>query len=210
MGYNTEVRVLNSKEFGVTQARERAIFIGVQKGLNIDVHSMFPEGNPEVEITVREVFSSLPAPGQPGNSEKCNAKIVPAKSPIMRKSPYAGMLFNGQGRPLDLDRPSVTMTASMGGNKTPFIDERHLKNESDRNWVEEYHENLQNGGEPLKEAPSFLRRITVFESALLQSFPEDYIFEGSQCSKYRQIGNAVPPKLAKAISEKILEGLSRS
>lgn len=208
MGYDTQVRVLNSKEFGVPQARERAIFIGVKKTLKIDVGRMFPEGDTEVEVTVRDVLAKLPAPGEKGNSEKCNAKIVPAKNPVMRKSPYAGMLFNGQGRPLDLDRPSITMTASMGGNKTPFIDEKFLKNKSERNWVEEYHENLQNGETPLKEAPSFLRRITVLESALLQSFPKDYIFEGSQCSQYRQIGNAVPPKLAQAISEKILEELS--
>lgn len=206
-GYETKVRVLNSKEFGVPQARERAIFIGVEKGLGINVADMFPVGNPEIEVTVRDVLSSLPEPGKRGNSEKCNAKIVPAKSPVMRKSPYAGMLFNGQGRPLDLDRPSVTMTASMGGNKTPFVDENFLKNKSNSNWVEEYHESLMKGGKPLSDVPDFLRRITVFESAILQSFPEDFEFVGSQCSQYKQIGNAVPPKFAFEISRKIVEVL---
>ena len=207
-GYDTDVKVLNSKEFGVPQTRERAIFIGVKKNLKISVSSLFPKGNPHLEVTVRDVIENLPAPGENGHSEKCNAKIVPAKHPVMRKSPYAGMLFNGQGRPLDIDRPAITMTASMGGNKTPFIDERFLRNKSDRNWVEEYHEKLQNGESPLKEVPVFLRRITTFESSLLQSFPENYIFVGSQCGKYKQIGNAVPPKLAQAISQQIVEELT--
>ena len=41
----------------------------------------------------------------------------------MRKSPYAGMLFNGLGRPIKIDGYSATLPASMGGNKTPIIDE---------------------------------------------------------------------------------------
>ena len=207
MGYLTEFNILNSKNFGVPQSRERVIFIGVLKKLGLDVGMMFPLGNSKKEVTVRDVLSGLPLPGKKGNSERCNARIVPAKNPVMRKSPYAGMLFNGQGRPLNLDRPAITMTASMGGNKTPFIDERFLNNKSKKNWVEEYHERLRKGAPPLVETPGFLRRITVFEAALLQSFPKNYIFEGSQCSKYRQIGNAVPPKLAYAIGKKIIQQL---
>ena len=38
----------------------------------------------------------------------------------MRKSPYAGMYFNGQGRPINIDDYANTLPASMGGNKTPF------------------------------------------------------------------------------------------
>ncbi len=208
VGYCTEIKILNSKHFGVPQARERTIFIGVQKKLKINVDSLFPKENLSYELTVRDVLTGIPSLGGKENFERCNAKIVPAKNPIMRKSPYAGMLFNGQGRPLDLDRPAITMTASMGGNKTPFIDEKFLKNETRENWIEEYHRYLQDGGKPYKEVPSFLRRITVFESAILQSFPKEYKFVGSQCSKYKQIGNAVPPKLAQEISKKIIKNIA--
>ena len=48
----------------------------------------------------------------------------------MRKSPYAGMYFNGQGRPIDINGYANTLPASMGGNKTPFIDEDHLYGEA--------------------------------------------------------------------------------
>lgn len=201
IGYRTEVRVLNAKDFGVPQARERAIFIGVRKDLGIEANSLYPKEKEGEEKTVREVLMELHK-SKP-EMDRCNAKIVPAKNPIMRKSPYAGMLFNGQGRPLNLDRPSITLTASMGGNKTPIIDEMFLRKEHKMDWVEKYHERLQRGEDPVTEVPSYLRRITVKEAAVIQTFPEAYEFEGSQCSRYRQIGNAVPVKLAQEIAKQI-------
>jgi DNA (cytosine-5)-methyltransferase 1 len=119
------------------------------------------------------------------------------------------MLFNGLGRPLKLDGYASTMHASMGGNKTPFVDEEALYNEK-KPWVETYHEQLWNGGSalPIDAAPHFLRRITVSEAKAIQSFPEEYVFSGSQCAQFRQIGNAVPCGLAKAVGQMVIKMLS--
>nr|WEZ48941.1 DNA cytosine methyltransferase [Bacillus subtilis] len=58
-----------------------------------------------------------------------------------------------------------------------------------------------------EEAPKHLRRLTIKEAALLQTFPEDYVFSGSKTAIYRQIGNAVPCLLAEVVARTVIEGL---
>lgn len=53
------------------------------------------------------------------------------------------------------------------------------------------------------------RTISLREGALLQTFPLDYIFVGSKVEVARQIGNAVPVKLAEHIGESIIEALEK-
>ncbi len=55
--------------------------------------------------------------------------------------------------------------------------------------------------------PILNRCITVREAARIQSFPDDFVFYGSKNSQMKQVGNAVPPKLGKAIAEEILKHL---
>lgn len=124
----------------------------------------------------------------------------------MRKSPYAGMYFNGQGRPVDVDGYANTLPASMGGNKTPFVDEEYLYGNAVNDWVADYHKGLMDGNIMPRngEAPDRLRRLTVKEAARLQTFPDDYIWCGNKGSVYRQIGNAVPCRLAEAVAKAVL------
>ena len=198
LGYSVAARVLDASDFGVPQQRERVFFVGIRGG---DPSALFPVQESR-KPSARDALAAIPPHGKPGNDSLCRAKIVPAKRPVMRKSPFAGMLFNGLGRPIDLDRPSLTLPASMGGNKTPIIDQLSLES-GEEQWVAKYHAHLSAGGEPCAEAPSRLRRLTVEECAALQTFPPTYRFHGKQSSRYCQIGNAVPPLLAQAIADKI-------
>ena len=117
------------------------------------------------------------------------------------------MYFNGQGRPINIDGYANTLPASMGGNKTPFIDEEYLYGDADEDWVIGYHNGLM--GKTIvpefKEAPKRLRRITIKEAARIQTFSDDYVFVGNNGAIYTQIGNAVPCKLAEAVAKSVIE-----
>jgi DNA (cytosine-5)-methyltransferase 1 len=192
MGYSTRLIVLNSSHFGVPQSRERMFLIGL-KGRYID--DPVPTSLAAAP-TVGDIIRGMPAAGLRGNATRCAAKITTATKPVLRRSAYAGMLFNGQGRPLHPNRPASTLPASMGGNRTPIIDEMKVHNPGIVSWVEWYHGHLMAGGSPVPDVPSHLRRLTVEEAAAMQTFPRDFHFSGPQSAQYRQIGNAVPPRLA--------------
>jgi DNA (cytosine-5)-methyltransferase 1 len=117
------------------------------------------------------------------------------------------MIFNGMGRPLNLDAVSTTLPASMGGNKTPIVDINLLADPSARDWVKEYHAKLWENTENAQfaPAPSQLRRLTIVESAAIQSFPASYVFRGTKSAIYTQIGNAVPCKLAEGIAQAVVK-----
>lgn len=192
MGYKTKLLLLNAAHFGVPQARERMFLIGLKEGDFYDPIYTSLNKLP----TVKEALEMLPQYGHHGNDSLCTAKITPAKQPILRKSPFAGMLFNGQGRPLNVRMPSLTLPASMGGNRTPILDQETLNGGKKESWIIDYHRHLMKGGKPYDSVPESLRRLTVEEAGALQTFPLNMNFHGTQTTQYRQIGNAVPPLLS--------------
>ncbi len=196
LGYTTHVLLLNASHYGVPQARERMFLIGLRDGRRFFTP---PTSTREKLPTARGALGKLPAWGTPGNNRLCNAVVTPARRPVMRRSPFAGMLFNGTGRPMRLDEPAPTLYASMGGNRTPIVDQKHLEGR-DGCWVTSYHAYLMDGGTPYATLPERLRRITVEEAASIQGFPPDMEWRGKQSVIYRQIGNAVPPPLARAVA----------
>ena len=133
-----------------------------------------------------------------------------AKCPVLRLSPFAGMLFNGQGRPIDLNRPAPTLPATMGGNRTPIIDLDQLEH-GGVPWVVGYHHRLMHERKsPLGELPpdARLRRVTVEEAAAIQTFPADMQWCGPQTARFRQVGNAVPPVLAWHVAQAVRDALA--
>ncbi len=204
LGFDPRLYVLNAADFGVPQARERMFLVGIRRGEGSHVAPRADTAT--CQPTLRSVLESLPPYGQPGNDTTCPAKITIAKAPVLRRSPWAGMLFNGAGRPMDLDRPAPTLPASMGGNKTPILDQDQLDGDA-APWVVEYHAHLWEGGKPWKGVPPGLRRITVEEAAAIQTFPLGMPWAGPQSARYRQIGNAVPPELAYRVALALRESL---
>lgn len=206
LGYEGKFHLLNAKDFGVPQARERVFFIGFKKASGMRFDAGYFERHKCAPPSVRDILIKIGPAGTPDNPLTCKAKITLAARPILRKSPYAGMMFNGLGRPMNIDGVSCTLPASMGGNKTPIVDEAHVFS-NEPSWIEWYHARLRNGEPPLgmNDAPSTLRRLTLREAAAMQTFPENYKFAGPTSSQYTQIGNAVPCQLAYAVAASVMD-----
>ena len=215
--YTSTIILLNSMEYGVPQARERMFFIGIRKdifsGDANELHLKLQKNLTQyrkLPISIGRLIQNFGKAGSKVNPITCTAKIMYAKNPVLRRSPYAGMLFNGAGRPLSIDKYSSTLPASMGGNKTPIVDEDEIFN-GKTSFVEKYHERLRKGGTPREgQAPSRLRRLTLTECKAIQTFPENFQFVGGKSSIYRQIGNAVPCELAFAVAGAYLKTLNNS
>lgn len=214
LGYVCVPFLLNATEYNVSQKRERVFFIGVRDNndpaFEENMKTLLEKQKKQAPF-VRVLLQSLGRAGSDTNPNTCTAKITFATNPVMRKSPYAGMYFNGQGRPINVDEYANTLPASMGGNKTPFVDEDYLYGDAKEDWVIGYHKKLMAGTVVPKytEAPSRLRRISVKEALRIQTFPDDYIFCGNKGRIYTQIGNAVPCNMAEAVAKAVVTYLQQ-
>jgi DNA (cytosine-5)-methyltransferase 1 len=191
-GFNVSWAVVNAADVGVPQKRHRLFVIGLRDG----EFTLLPwqEGDRRgTHQPAGDVIGVDPI-GEPNPSV-----VTYAKLPDLRPSPYDGHIYNGGGRPIDLTRPAPTLLASMGGNKTPWVDTLGV--------VPFYHAHLSAGGAPRSGIVEGARRITAEEAALLQTFPGDMKFAGRRSSRYRQIGNAVPPLLARTLGESLYKKL---
>jgi DNA (cytosine-5)-methyltransferase 1 len=203
LGYDVVAKTLDAADYGVPQHRRRLFLVGVRGG-----HFSFPEpthgpGRAKPWATAGEVLGRNPV-GEPNESI-----ITYAKRPHIRPSPYDGLLFNGGGRPINLQAPARTILSSAGGNKTPFLDlDGHVPEYHARLWDEEtgrprrdYRRRVRRGR--LRNA----RRLTVEECAALQSLPAEMKFSGTRSIRYTLVGNAVPPKLASAVASALRKAL---
>jgi DNA (cytosine-5)-methyltransferase 1 len=194
LGFAVTWSIVNAADYGVPQKRSRLFIVGVRDG-----RFAFPPPSrgPAAARPWRAAGEVLGAePLGPANP----SAVTYARHPDLRPSPYDGHVYNGGGRPIDLTRPAPTLLASMGGNKTPWVDVAGL--------VPAYHAHLLAGGPPRAGRVPGARRITVEEAALLQSFPPGLRVAGPRSSRYRQVGNAVPPLLARAIGAELRSTLA--
>ena len=135
LGYNVSAQVVNAADYGVPQKRRRCIVVGFRdRGTFVFPGATHGPGRRQAWKTAGSVVGPEPW-GEPNR-----AIVTYAARPDIRRGPYAGHVFNGGGRPIDIHVPAPTLLASMGGNKTPWLDTEGI--------VPHYHAHLLAGGEP--------------------------------------------------------------
>ena len=196
LGFVVRTKVLDAADYGVPQFRRRLFVVGMRGQAFRFPEATHGPGRGLAYADSRSAVANAPS------DEPNRAIVTYAKKPVLRPQPFDGMLVNGGGRPINLDEPCQTIPASAGGNRTHIVDEAGV--------LVEYHAHLMEGGEPRQGIVEGVRRLTVAESAAVQTFPPEHVILGRTSARYRQIGNAVPPRLAEAVAAALLEQVANA
>ncbi|PKM45199.1 MAG: DNA (cytosine-5-)-methyltransferase [Gammaproteobacteria bacterium HGW-Gammaproteobacteria-1] len=209
LGYTSSYFVLNAADYGVPQKRNRFFFVANLNGISVQP----PEPTIKSHVTVKQALSDLP--------ELANGALVNTL-PYKHNNPsrYARQL---RGEQIVSSNHYVTKNAPhivdrfryvpQGGNWADIPDQL-MRNYKDRSRCHTgiYHRLADNSpsvviGNYRKNMlihPICDRGLSVREAARLQSFPDWFEFQGSIGFQQQQVGNAVPPFLAKAVFEQII------
>lgn len=224
VGYEIECHEQNSKNFGVLQNRRRMIIVGWLKNSGM-AYPKFPKK--ESTFTVNNLLSDLPKlkPGleaseyRTKNWSQCVTetevrteddvltlhKSRPNKDRDIEIYKWAIRLWNNGHKRLNYnDLPEELKTHK---NRSSFVD-RFKVVEGDESCCHTVLAHLSKDGHYFIHPDIEQHRsITVREAARIQSFPDSYFFEGPRTAQFVQVGNAVPPLMAKGIALGIAEQL---
>jgi len=193
VGYHVDYKVLNSLDYNVAQKRHRIVIIGTRKDIRAEINEdyVFPEPSNK-HLTLKDILKDVPKSPCANYNEK--------KKEVLKLVSPGGCW---RDLPDDIAREYMKATYHMGGGRTGIA--RRLS------WDEPGLTVLCSPAQKQTERchPDELRPFSIRENARIQSFPDDWIFEGSLSNQYKQIGNAVPVNLAKAVGESIIEYLKK-
>ncbi|MEB2327755.1 MAG: DNA cytosine methyltransferase [Pseudomonas sp.] len=202
--YTVASAVLQAADYGTPQLRRRAFVVAFRGDFPGDFRFAEPTRSPDKYATVRQALSGLP-------------RLPSDHSPHTEISNHQRRNISE----INLERLSYVPE---GGGRLDIPEElrlpchrkdnghRHLDVYGRMSWdkpaptITAMFDNFTRGR---FAHPSETRNITNREGARLQSFPDDFVFLGSQKSVARQIGNAVPPMLAAAVAHAISGHLDR-
>lgn len=211
MGYNIDCKILCAADYGVPQMRKRLIFMGIRADIG---EPKFPEPIFDVEhyVTCREALDDLPSRVNELGTEEDVYASEPRTDYQRKMRGTCTVLHNHVATAHKQFVIDTIAQVPEGGNWRDLpegVGESRKFNEA---WTR------YDGNKPSKTIDTghrnhfhyqYNRVPTIRENARLQSFPDDFVFTGTKTQQNRQVGNAVPPLLGKALGmalNEIIEG----
>ena len=222
-GYIVEHKTLTSKDFGVLQNRRRVILIGWKKNKNLK-YPTFDNFPMQGEI-MKDLFYDLPKL-KPGEEKAQATYNKPINEYLNLSKIRNGIDFttqhvarNHNDRDLEIYRTAIDLWVNKNKrlsyadlpselkthkNETAFLNRFQVVDPKGVCHTVVAHISAD-GHYYIYPDLNQVRSISVREAARIQSFPDDFFFEGGRTAAFKQIGNAVPPLMAEGIANKIKE-----
>lgn len=206
LGYNIDCKVLCAADYGVPQIRKRLVFVAVKNNIG---EVSFPEPilKPANYVTSREAIDDLPSLEVDLGIEVASYSNA-ARTAYQKKMRGKCKVLANHTATLHKDFvKDVIAQVPEGGNYKdlpPGVGEHRKFHMA---WTR------CDGHKPSRTIDTghrnyfhyeYNRIPTVRESARLQSFPDDFVFTGTRTQQYRQVGNAVPPMLGRALAKHLI------
>ncbi|QJD81696.1 DNA cytosine methyltransferase [Spirosoma rhododendri] len=209
LGYNTSYSILNAADYGIPQIRNRVFVVGSLHGISYK----FPTSDVKRYVSVNDALSDLPSLNNGANFQELDYKSTPQNTyqTLLRENSLKSVNNNvTRNNDIVLKRynhipqggnwqniPSNLMSNYKDHSRCHTGIYHRLKGDSPSIVLGNYRKNML-------IHPTEDRGLSVREAARLQSFPDTFHFYGSIGFQQEQVGNSVPPILAKAIFNQIL------
>ncbi|NJL91274.1 MAG: DNA cytosine methyltransferase [Coleofasciculaceae cyanobacterium SM2_1_6] len=206
LGYTIDVKVLSAHHYGVPEKRRRTIFLGNRFG----VRNLYPD---KIFKDSEQDHQDLPLPRTVGwafenllavNGKKLNHDID--RSQIANDLEKERISYIPEGKSVRYEKDQLAYLPERLWFNVDWqnIHEERFREAKLNRLNRQDCANTINTSRTTYYHPIENRYLTAREAAAIQSFPANYFFCGTLTQQWRQIGNAVPPLLAKALGESIL------